>query len=208
MDCSTSDGGLRLGGRSGLCRSRSRLRLWTATHPAASRDGHSRPTNCAAIALAERLCRTPDWLDQAGGTRSRRSAWRASPSARSAILHGISQRGPHAFVAEQRRADSTRSSRRRSDLRKASSWWAASPIRSDLIYDRDSRRCARDCGEGSVEILWFPYFYGSNTDLHRVCGGLDFTIAELHSAVRGIPQHRHPCDGGYCLLQQLETLRA
>jgi hypothetical protein len=140
MDCSTSDGGLRLGGRSGLCRSRSRLRLWTGIHPAASRDGHSRPTNCTAIALAERLCRTPDWLDQAGGTRSRRRAWRASPSARTAILHGISQPGPHAFVAEQRRADSTRSSRRRSDLRKASSWWSASPIRSDLIYDRDSLR--------------------------------------------------------------------
>src|SRR5260221_6272986 len=73
-----------------------------------------RPT-APRIALAERLCRTPDWLDQAGGTRSRRRAWRASPSARTAILHGISQRGPHASVAEQRRADSTRSSRRRSD---------------------------------------------------------------------------------------------
>src|ERR1700746_1331401 len=142
MDCATSDGGLRLGGRSGLCRSRSRLRLWQGTHPAASRDGHSRPTNCAAIALAERLCRTPDWLDQAGGTRSRRRAWRASPSARTAILHGISQRGPHASVAVQRRANSTRSSRRRSDLRKASSWWSASPIRSDLIYDRDNRYTA------------------------------------------------------------------
>src|SRR4029077_14910838 len=69
MDCSTSDGGLRLGGRSGLCRSRSRSRLWQGSHPTASRDGHSRPTNCTAIALTERLCRTPDWLDQAGGTR-------------------------------------------------------------------------------------------------------------------------------------------
>src|SRR5260221_953710 len=137
MDCAASDGGLRLGGRSGLSRSRSRTRLWGGIHPAASRDGQSRPTNCTAIALAERLGRTPDWLDQAGGTRSRRRAWRASPSARTAILHGISQPGPHAFVAEQRRADSTRSSRRRSDLRKASSWWSASPIRSDLIYDRD-----------------------------------------------------------------------
>jgi hypothetical protein len=95
-----------------------------------------RPT-APRIALAERLCRTPDWLDPAGGTRSRRRVWRASPSARTAILHGISQPGPHASVAEQRRADSTRSSRRRSDLRKASSWWSASPIRSDLIYDRD-----------------------------------------------------------------------
>src|SRR5258708_12452557 len=138
MDCSTNNGGLWLGGRSGLCRSRSRLRLWQGIHPTASRDGHSRPTNCTAIALAERLCRRPDWLDQAGGTRSRRRAWRASPSARTASLHGISQRGPHASVAEQRRADSTRSSRRRSDLRKASSWWSASPIRSDLIYDRHS----------------------------------------------------------------------
>src|ERR1700680_4402805 len=46
----------------------------------------------------------------------------------------------HAFVAEQRRADSTRNSRRRPDLRKASSWWSASPIRSDLIYDRDRWR--------------------------------------------------------------------
>src|SRR5260221_3002335 len=71
-----------------------------------------RPT-APRIALAERLCRTPDWLDQAGGTPSPRPAWPSAPSARTAILPGISQRGPHASVAEQRRADSTRSSRRR-----------------------------------------------------------------------------------------------
>ena len=40
-----------------------------------------------------------------------------------------------------------RGSRRRSDLRKASSWWSASPIRSDLIYDRDSRRAAMLAGK-------------------------------------------------------------
>jgi hypothetical protein len=30
--------------------------LWRSIHPAASRDGHSRPTNGTAIAMAERLC--------------------------------------------------------------------------------------------------------------------------------------------------------
>lgn len=64
----------------------------------------------------------------------------ASPSARTAIVHDISQRGPHASVAEQGRADSTRRSRRRSDFRKTSSRRTASPIRSHLIYDRDSSK--------------------------------------------------------------------
>ena len=45
MDCSTTDGGLRLGGCTALCRSRSRLRLWRGIRPAASRDGHSRSTD-------------------------------------------------------------------------------------------------------------------------------------------------------------------
>jgi hypothetical protein len=50
-----ANGGLRLGGCAGLYRARSRLRLWRGLHPAASRDGHSRPTNGTAIAMAERL---------------------------------------------------------------------------------------------------------------------------------------------------------
>jgi hypothetical protein len=34
----------------------SRSRLWRGIHPAALRDGHSRPTNGTAIAMAECLC--------------------------------------------------------------------------------------------------------------------------------------------------------
>src|SRR4029077_4931449 len=54
-------------------------------------------------------------------------------------LHGISQRGPYASVAEQGRPGSARSSGRRPDYCEASYRWTASPIRSDLICDKD--RC-------------------------------------------------------------------
>ena len=52
-------------------------------------------------------------------------------------LHGISQRGPHASVAEQGRPGSARSSGRRPDYCEASYRRTASPIRSDLICDKD-----------------------------------------------------------------------
>src|SRR5258708_996315 len=90
--------------------------------------------------MAERLCGTVDWLDQAGGARPCRHTWRTAPSVRTHVVHDILQRGPDASVAGQGSADSVRSSRRRPDLRKAASRRTASSICPDLIYDKDSRR--------------------------------------------------------------------
>jgi hypothetical protein len=97
-------------------------------------------------AYAERLI----VLDQVRGARPCRCAWRTAPSARTAIVHEISQRGPHASVAGQGRTDSAQSSKRRTDIRKATSRRTASPIRSDLICDRDS------CRPVAVELHGLP----------------------------------------------------
>jgi hypothetical protein len=56
--------GLRLGISAKLPHSRPRPRLWRCIYSADSRDGHSRQTNSAAIALAERTRRTTDRLDK------------------------------------------------------------------------------------------------------------------------------------------------
>ena len=76
------------------------------TLSAATRDGHSRPTDCTAIRHGRTHMPNADWLDQAGDTRSCRCAWRASPSAHTSLVHDILQRGPDPSVAEQGRADS------------------------------------------------------------------------------------------------------
>ena len=55
------------------------------------------------------------------------------------LVYDISQRCPHAPVAEQGRADSPLSSALWTNLRETSPGWIASPIRSDLIYDKDNR---------------------------------------------------------------------
>src|SRR4051812_17172311 len=54
--------------------------LWCGVHTPASCQGHSRQTNSAAIALAERPFRTADRLDQTGVPRSRRHPRRTAPA--------------------------------------------------------------------------------------------------------------------------------
>ena len=63
VDRPASQRSLRLGLSAYLSGSRSRPCLWQGIYAARSRDGHSRQTDSAAIALAERVCRTTDWLD-------------------------------------------------------------------------------------------------------------------------------------------------
>src|SRR4029077_3734494 len=109
--------------------------------------------------MAERLCGTVDWLDQAGGARPCRRTWRASPSAPVVIVYDILQRAPDASVAGQRRADSARNSRRRPDRRKTPSRRTASSICPDLIYDRDTLSCYFGCEcsagpRGAFEGKW------------------------------------------------------
>src|SRR5215472_12815905 len=41
----------------------SSVTVWRRGHPAAASHGHSRPADHATLTVAERACRTADWLD-------------------------------------------------------------------------------------------------------------------------------------------------
>ena len=56
----------RLEGTAALSYSRSRLRLWRGLHSAYQGDGHSRPTDLSALAMAERVRGEAHRLDPAG----------------------------------------------------------------------------------------------------------------------------------------------
>src|SRR5438128_2751766 len=66
-----------------------------------------------------------------------RCAWGAAPSARAAVVHEILQRGAHTLIAEQGCADTARCPGRRAHSVPANLGRIASPIRPDLIFDRD-----------------------------------------------------------------------
>ena len=55
MDRAATDRSLRLEGNAAISRPRPRFRLWRSLHSACWSDGHSRPTDLGALALAERI---------------------------------------------------------------------------------------------------------------------------------------------------------
>src|SRR5712692_11290984 len=99
---------------------------------------------------------TPDFM--AGGHRAPdrrvepcRRAWRAAPSTRAAVVHEILQRGAHTLITEQGCADTARCPGRRAHSVPANLGRIASPIRPDLIFDRDTCRawlCGDPAGAG------------------------------------------------------------
>src|SRR5437667_5709224 len=131
---------MRLGEGSRVPHPRPGSCLWRGIHLACSGDGHPRSTDLAAIALAECLCRTADRFDPAGMHRPSRRAWRAAPSARAAVVYEILQRDAHTLITEQGCADTARCSGRRAHAVLANLGRIASPIRPDLIFDRDNAR--------------------------------------------------------------------
>ena len=66
MNGPTTHRGMRLGMDAEVHRPRSRFCLWRNFHPPGSCHGHSRPANCAPIAMAEWPYGTADRLDPAG----------------------------------------------------------------------------------------------------------------------------------------------
>src|SRR3954465_3094737 len=62
MDCTPDHRGLSLGVSTGIPHPRPRSRFWLNRKTAPSGHGHSRQTNCAPLAMAERICRTTDWV--------------------------------------------------------------------------------------------------------------------------------------------------
>jgi hypothetical protein len=59
-------GSFRMGTGSPLSDPRLRSSLWHCLHPTTSIDGHSRPTNVAALPVARWICRTADRFDPTG----------------------------------------------------------------------------------------------------------------------------------------------
>ena len=100
-DRSASQRGLRVGTRPRLPRSRSRPRLRRGIYAAHSRDGHSRQTDSAAIAVAERLCRTIDRLDQTRVPRSCDRLRQTTSASSAAFVPAVLQRHPNTSVAGQ-----------------------------------------------------------------------------------------------------------
>ena len=69
--------GLRLGMEAGLHRPRSQLCLWRSFHRRLRAMGIRGPADLAAVAMAERTCRTADWLDRREFL-DMSSSWRAA----------------------------------------------------------------------------------------------------------------------------------
>jgi hypothetical protein len=87
--------------------SRSRRLLWRCVWTPARRDGHSRPSRCAQIAVAERICRARDRLDPARVHRSHDRHGRRASAPDAQIIRALLQPGADTLVARQRRSDSS-----------------------------------------------------------------------------------------------------
>jgi hypothetical protein len=91
---------------------------------------------CGAIAVAKRICRTADRLDQAGMPGLRRRVGRAASLPAPQIVSKILQRGSHALIAEQGCAGFARCSGRWPHSLPADPGRIAPSIRPDLISGR------------------------------------------------------------------------
>ena len=137
VDRPPAHGSLRMGPGTNIPAARSRSGLWSGFHPSQARNGYSRSTNFAAVAMAKCLCGTADRLDPTGMPRSYRGLRRAAPSSRVAIVHELLQRSANTSVVRQGRSGITCSSCRWPDSSEAE----RSPprVRPDLICGRDSQ---------------------------------------------------------------------
>ena len=79
LDCAPDHRGLSVGFSSPLSHSRSGSRLWLCRDATATtRDGHSGQTHSASIAMAERVCRTTDWVHSPGMPGPYHRLWRGA----------------------------------------------------------------------------------------------------------------------------------
>ena len=138
VDRPASQRSLRLGPGADLFGSRSRPCLWRGIYAARSRDGHSRQTDSAAIALAERVCRTTDWLDPTRLPGSRDRVRRAASASCAELIHAVLQWRPNASVAGQGLTANKIRPDRREDFPAADPGRIAPPLCPDLISDMDS----------------------------------------------------------------------
>src|SRR3954451_23109652 len=62
VDCAADHGSVPLGFGTALSGSRLGPHLWLDRKASPACDGHSRQTHCTSLAVAERFCRTIDWV--------------------------------------------------------------------------------------------------------------------------------------------------
>src|SRR5215472_6239584 len=79
----------------------SSVTVWRRGHPAAASHGHSRPADHATLTVAERACRTADWLDPTRVSRPCRGVGGNAPPPSVGELRHLLQRGAHAPCARQ-----------------------------------------------------------------------------------------------------------
>jgi hypothetical protein len=91
------------------------------------------------LTLAKWACGTADWLSPPGVPRPCRCICRAAPASTSARLYGLLQFCENPSISEQGCAGATGDSNRWAHLFEPNSRRITSSVRSDLIYDRDSR---------------------------------------------------------------------
>src|SRR5262249_28376059 len=75
--------------------------VWRRGHPAAASHGHSRPADHATLTVAERACRTADWLDPTRVSRPCGGVGGNAPPSSVGELRDLLQPGAHAPFARQ-----------------------------------------------------------------------------------------------------------
>ena len=113
MDCQPTDGGLWLGATPSRSDPRSGRLLRRHLRPTRSLARHSRSSDVCTLALAERVCGAPDWLNPPGMPGSHCGDRRAATAPCPQMLHGVLQRGAHAYIVGQGCAHSEGHSARR-----------------------------------------------------------------------------------------------
>src|SRR5262249_24343530 len=75
--------------------------VWRRGRPAAASHGHSRPADHATLTVAERACRTADWLDPTRVSRPCGGVGGKAPPSSVGELRDLLQPGAHAPCARQ-----------------------------------------------------------------------------------------------------------
>src|SRR3954451_319382 len=105
VDCAADHGSVPLGFGTTLSGPRLGPRLWLDRKASPACDGHSRQTHCTSLAVAERFCRTIDWVHSPRVPGPHDRPRRGSPAPVAALLRKLLQRNQNASRASERRAD-------------------------------------------------------------------------------------------------------
>src|SRR3954454_2558483 len=105
VDCAADHGSVPLGFGTALSGPRLGPRLWLDRKASPACDGHSRQTHCTSLAVAERFCRTIDWVHSPRVPGPHDRPRRGSPAPVSDLLRKLLKRNQNASRASERRAE-------------------------------------------------------------------------------------------------------